>query len=155
MADVDSDNMGGFRLIDIPSTFVDAKTPEHIILREVVDCGYDEECTFAIKLALEEAMTNAVRHGNRGDTSKHIRVRYRVTPAEVIIHVCDEGEGFCPEQVPDPTAPDRISLPSGRGIMLMRAYMTDVCFAGGGREVRLVKKNPRWKQCQANRAVGR
>jgi serine/threonine-protein kinase RsbW len=128
----------------VPSTLADVKGPEALILGEVARCGYDEDATFAIKLALEEAMTNAVRHGNRGDGTKHIHVSFRVTPEAVVISIRDEGPGFSPEEVPDPTTPDRIALPSGRGIMLMRAYMTDVQYRANGTEVWLVKKNPRF-----------
>jgi serine/threonine-protein kinase RsbW len=61
----------------------------------------------------------------------------------VVICVRDQGNGFKPDAIPDPTTPERISLPSGRGIMLMRAYMSDVSFRCDGREVRMVKINPK------------
>lgn len=144
MSLADPQNESTYREIVIPSTLVDAKKPETPILTEVSACGYDEDATFAIKLALEEAMTNAVRHGNRNDASKRITVRYAVTPEVVVICVRDEGPGFQPDCVPDPTQPDRLSLPCGRGIMLMKAYMTDVEYRCDGREVRMVKVNPRF-----------
>jgi serine/threonine-protein kinase RsbW len=139
----DPDNEATYREMVIPSTLVDAKRPEAFILEEVAACGYDEDATFAIKLALEEAMTNAVRHGNGNDPTKRITVRYAVTPERVVICVRDEGPGFRPECVPDPTEPDRLSLPCGRGIMLMKAYMTNVEYRADGREVRMEKINPR------------
>ena len=142
MNGVDPHNEATYHVIEIPSTLTDAKKPEVHILAEIDRCGYDEDSSFAIKLALEEAMTNAVRHGNGGDASKHITVRYAVTPEMCVICVRDEGTGFRPKEIPDPTAPDRLSLPCGRGIMLMRAYMTDVEYRDDGREVRLVKLNP-------------
>jgi serine/threonine-protein kinase RsbW len=144
MTFADPHNEASYRVIEIPSTLVDAKKPEGHILLEVAACGYDEDATFAIKLALEEAMTNAVRHGNGNDPTKHIKVRYAVSPEMVVICVCDEGPGFQPECVPDPTQPERLSLPCGRGIMLMKAYMTDVEYRCNGREVRMVKVNPRF-----------
>jgi len=143
MSVVDPNNEATYRVIEIPSTLADAKKPEVHILAEVDRCGYDEDSSFAIKLALEEAMTNAVRHGNGGDASKHIIVRYAVTPEVCVICVRDEGKGFSPGTIPDPTAPDRLSLPCGRGIMLMKAYMTDVEYRCNGREVRMVKRNPK------------
>jgi serine/threonine-protein kinase RsbW len=143
MSFADPHNEATYRVIDIPSTLAEAKKPEGPILLEVMACGYDEDATFAIKLALEEAMTNAVRHGNRNDPTKRILVRYAVTPEVVVICVRDDGPGFQPECVPDPTEPERLSLPCGRGIMLMRAYMTDVEYRCDGREVRMVKVNPR------------
>ena len=126
--------------LEVESTLYEAKKPEEVILREVRNCGYGEDATFAIKLALEEAMTNAVKHGNSNDKSKKITVRYCVTAEQAVILVRDQGSGFEPEGVPDPTSADRISLPHGRGLMLMRAYMTEVWYQCGGAEVCLLKK---------------
>ncbi|MFQ5501172.1 MAG: ATP-binding protein [Phycisphaerae bacterium] len=117
-----------------------AKEPERIILAEVEQCGYCENATFAVKLALEEAMTNAFRHGNKSDPSKQIIIRYRVTDERVEIEVCDQGEGFTPDAIPDPTLPEYIDRPHGRGIMLMRAYLDKVEYCEGGHSVRLVMK---------------
>jgi len=117
-----------------------AKEPERIILAEVEQYGYCENATFAVKLALEEAMTNAFRHGNKSDPSKQIIIRYRVTDERVEIEVCDQGEGFTPDAIPDPTLPEYIDRPHGRGIMLMRAYLDKVEYCEGGNSVRLVMK---------------
>ena len=132
--------------IIVPNDLVSAKRPEEVILAEVCRCGYDESATFAIKLALEEAMTNAVRHGNRSDPTKRILVRYTVTVDRTEIVVRDEGPGFQPDAVPDPTLPENIDRPNGRGIMLMRAYLDEVEYCDGGRAVRLVKLN----KCEKN-----
>ena len=142
MSEVDPYNEDTYHRITVQSTLSEAKAPEKHILVELKRCGYDEDSIFAIKLALEEAMTNAVRHGNRGDSSKHIHVRHAITPEVAIICVKDEGCGFCPDEVPDPTCPDRIALPSGRGIMLINAYMNEVEYRADGCEVRMVKHNP-------------
>lgn len=112
---------------------------EELILRETEALGYSPESSFAIRLALEEAVVNAHKHGNRADPRKHIVVSYAVLPDRVIVRVRDEGEGFDPDHVPDPTAPDRLSLPSGRGLMLMRAYLDEVSYNERGNEVQLVK----------------
>ena len=143
MANVDPNNEATYRVVEVPSNLTDAKKPETMILKDVVACGFDEDSTFAIKLALEEAMTNAVRHGNEGDASKTVTVRYAITPEKVVICVRDEGPGFQPECIPDPTHPDRLSLPCGRGIMLMKAYMNEVEYRSDGREVRMMKLNPK------------
>ena len=129
------------KVIEVPSTLQDAKRPEVVILREVRRCGYSQDATFAIKLALEEAIINAVKHGNHSDESKTVTVRYCVTPEQTVIVVRDQGDGFESDKVPDPTAPDRLSLPDGRGIMLMRAYLTDLWYSACGREVCLIKRN--------------
>lgn len=133
--------MTGFNEITVQNDLAAAKQPEELILKEAAQCGYGENAAFAIKLALEEAMTNAFRHGNKCDPEKHITVRYKVTAERIDILVCDEGEGFCPSEVPDPTQPGFIERPHGRGIMLMKAYLDEVEFCDSGKSVRLVKFN--------------
>jgi len=127
--------------ITVPNDLAAAKRPEELILGEVARCGYSQNIAFAIKLALEEAMTNAFRHGNKCDPAKNIHVRYDITNEKIEIEVCDEGEGFSPDTVPDPTLPEYIDRPHGRGIMLMRAYLDEVSYHCNGTAVRLVKIN--------------
>ena len=86
----------------------------------------------SIKLALEEALINAIKHGNQMDRSKSVRVSYRVLPDRFEVHVTDEGAGFDPADVPDPTAVENLERPCGRGLMLMRHYMSEVAFSGRG-----------------------
>ena len=125
--------------IIVPNDLVAAKEPERLILSDAEAHGYCENATFAIKLALEEAMTNAFRHGNNCDPDKHIRVRFDVNPERIQIEISDEGGGFDPDCVPDPTQPEFIDRPHGRGIMLMRAYLDEVEYSECGKTVRLVK----------------
>jgi serine/threonine-protein kinase RsbW len=127
--------------IIVPNDLAAAKRPEKFILEEAQAAGYCENATFAIKLALEEAMTNAFRHGNKRDPSKHITVRYEVSREKIEIEVVDEGDGFEPDKVPDPTQPEYIDRPHGRGIMLMRAYIDEVRYSQRGNAVRLVILN--------------
>jgi len=124
----------------IPNSLTAARKVEEKIMRQVEAMGYSPRCVFGIRLALEEAMVNAFKHGNRGDESKRIFVSYEITPQRVVVRVRDEGPGFNPDRVPDPTSPDRICLPCGRGIMLMRAYLDDVTFSVQGNEVQLIKE---------------
>jgi len=114
--------------------------PRLAIVRELQKCRYREEDIFALKLAIEEAIANAVKHGNQGDSSKTVTVRFAITPERSVIIVRDEGGGFHPDEVPDPTLPERLPLPNGRGIMLMRAYMDEVSYRDQGREVVFVKR---------------
>ena len=81
---------------------------------------------FSIRLALEEALINAIKHGNQMDRAKKVRVLYRVSPTASRCEVTDEGPGFDPSDVPDPTAVENLERPCGRGLMLMRHYMTEV-----------------------------
>jgi serine/threonine-protein kinase RsbW len=96
---------------------------------------YPSKDIFAVRLALHEAASNAFRHGNRGDSSQTICVRYLVTVAEVLLEVEDQGSGFDPEQVPDPLAESYLDRPGGRGLFLMRTYMSWVSFNREGNRV--------------------
>jgi serine/threonine-protein kinase RsbW len=95
---------------------------------------------FGFRLALEEAVVNAIKHGNRLDKAKQVHVICKSTSAGVWVKVTDEGPGFNPEAVPDCTDPDRIDVPSGRGIMLMRNYMSRVEYIERGNVVVMEKQ---------------
>jgi serine/threonine-protein kinase RsbW len=97
--------------------------------------GYPRKDVFAIRLALLEATNNAFRHGNRRDATKSIHVRYLVNDVEVVLQVEDQGPGFDPGQVPDPLTEPFLDRPSGRGLFLMRSYMTWVSFNQAGNRV--------------------
>ncbi len=142
MTKADAGASGNAPLVEliIQSDLDSARAAEERILRDVEHCGYRPDEAFAIRLSLEEAITNAVKHGNANDRSKSVRIRYRVDGSKVEIWVADDGPGFDPDRVPDPTCPARLSLPNGRGIMLMRAYMDEVCYNRRGNEIHLVKR---------------
>lgn len=127
------------RLI-VPTDLQQAKEPEERILNAVRQYHYDADAVFAIKLSLEEAITNAIRHGNRGDRTKQITVKYYIDADRVVIMVRDEGCGFQPHAVPDPTADENLERPCGRGLMLMQSYMTRVEFNPAGNEVWMLKR---------------
>ena len=99
--------------------------------------GYDDAARFAIRLAMAEALVTAFRHGNRGETGRAVMLEWRITPDLAEFVVQDEGEGFDPEAVPDPTLDENLEIPSGRGIMLMRAYMHEVEYLPPGNRIRL------------------
>ncbi|NJL32025.1 MAG: ATP-binding protein [Phycisphaerales bacterium] len=98
------------------------------IASDMVTHGYGEKVQFAVRLALEEAISNAIRHGNKGDPKKTVGIDYDVDPQRIIITVCDQGPGFKPDTVPDPTLEENLTRPCGRGVMLMKAYMDEVSF---------------------------
>lgn len=138
-ADRHSENTFETRVID--SDLRQAEQPKQEILKEVRRCCFRDDETFAIKLALEEVLCNAVKHGNKNDVSKKVTIRFAVKPGCCEIIVRDEGSGFVLDAVPDPTSPDRLPLPNGRGIMLLRAYMDVVEYRDQGREVYFVKRS--------------
>jgi serine/threonine-protein kinase RsbW len=109
--------------------------------------GLDEDAIHWIGVAVRESVINAIKHGNREDYQKLVTVEFTLAPVagpeELVVRVIDEGEGFDPEEVADPLAPENILKSSGRGIFFMRSFMDDVSLrraAAGGMEVRMVKK---------------
>ena len=100
------------------------------------------EVAFAVRLALEEALSNAYRHGNAEDPTKSITLRYELDARRLVVEIEDEGTGFQPEAVPDPTATENLERPSGRGIMLIRSYMADVRYNERGNCLRMVYEFP-------------
>ncbi|MEE9405670.1 MAG: ATP-binding protein [Algisphaera sp.] len=113
-------------------------------LARLIDCvkahGYDNRAVFALRLSLEEVLTNAVRHGNGGDTNKQVTVVARITDEKAEFDIEDEGEGFKPAEVPDPRSDENLLRPHGRGVMLINAYMTEVRYNERGNRVTLVKR---------------
>jgi serine/threonine-protein kinase RsbW len=101
--------------------------------------GYPRRDLFGMRLALEEALSNAVKHGHRGDPTKRISIRYRVNAQRVLAEVEDQGAGFDTQAVPDPLAPENLGRPSGRGLLLMRTYTTWVRYNERGNGVTLCK----------------
>jgi serine/threonine-protein kinase RsbW len=94
----------------------------------------------AVELALAEALDNAVVHGNRMDRQKLVHVLCRCEPGNgIFVVVKDQGQGFDPSTVPDPTVAENIGAGHGRGIWLMRSAMDEVSFERGGTEVRMRK----------------
>ncbi len=94
---------------------------------------------FSIKLALEEALVNAIKHGNQMDRSKKVHVSYQLHADRFEVSVSDEGPGFDPADVPDPTAIENLERPCGRGLMLMRHYMSEVSYNDRGNGVLMCK----------------
>jgi len=125
--------------VKIPSTWEAVQEVGQAVLKEVADANFDEPTTFAVRLALEEGLINAVKHGNQMDESKFVYLEYEITDEGVELILSDEGPGFNPCVVPDPTADENLEKPSGRGIMLMRSFMDVVEYLEDGKKVRMVK----------------
>lgn len=106
----------------------------------MVQAGFSDKDLFGMRLALEEAVVNGIRHGNGSDPGKSVRVRYQVNATKVLAEVEDQGSGFNPDSVPDPLAPENLESPSGRGIFLIRHYMTWVKFNDRGNCVSFCKE---------------
>lgn len=124
--------------IRVPSRLDQVASVQKAIVGHVCASGHGPDTQFAVRLALDEALANAILHGNGNDPTKEVTVEYTVTADDVRIQVCDEGNGFNPTNVPDPTLPENLCKPNGRGIMLMRAYMKDIRYNECGNCVTLV-----------------
>jgi serine/threonine-protein kinase RsbW len=111
------------------------------ILQEVERHGFNHNSLFATRLALEEALVNAIKHGNKLDPKKSVIVEARVSRDRVEIEIEDQGPGFDRSSVPDPTAEENLCKCSGRGILLIEAYMNSVSWSRNGRRVHMVRLN--------------
>ena len=125
--------------VTIPSDLAEARRVQTLIEEALQACAYSEHDIFSIKLALEEALVNAIKHGNQMDPDKRVFVTYKITASRFEIRITDEGEGFNPEDVPDPTAIENIERPCGRGLLLMRGFMTEVEYHPPGNSVSMAK----------------
>jgi serine/threonine-protein kinase RsbW len=101
--------------------------------------GFSERERFAVELSISEAICNAARHGNRNDPTKHIDIAYTVDTRRVWVRIADQGEGFAPARVPDPTTAQNLRRCSGRGLLIMRKFMDLVEFNARGNIVTMVK----------------
>ncbi|MHC4123399.1 MAG: ATP-binding protein [Planctomycetota bacterium] len=109
------------------------------ILSELKRSDFSEDNVFAIHLALEEAFTNSIRHGNKMDPEKEIGISYSLGSDKFEATVTDEGGGFEPKEVPDPRCGDNIYKIDGRGLFLICSYMDEVTFNKFGNSVHMVK----------------
>jgi serine/threonine-protein kinase RsbW len=111
------------------------------ILQQLERLGWERDSRdyFAVLMAGEESMSNAIRHGNKCDASKQIVVECKASPERFWMRVTDEGPGFKPEAVPDCTADENLECPGGRGLALIQAYMTRVEYNACGNCVTMEK----------------
>jgi serine/threonine-protein kinase RsbW len=117
---------------------------ESAVLAEKIarDWGYTDDFISSIDLAVRESVANAVKHGNKFDEAKQVKIIFTETSAGFEIKVRDFGEGFDIDEIPDPTNPENLLKVSGRGILFMRSFMDEVAWennADGGLTVKMVK----------------
>jgi serine/threonine-protein kinase RsbW len=115
---------------------------EHLcqkLLTQARENGFSDEEIFAIHRAIEEAFLNAVKHGNKMDVNKKVKVDYLINKDKFDISVEDDGSGFRPSEVPDPRNGENLYKSSGRGLLLMQSYMDSVRYNEQGNCVHMVK----------------
>jgi len=123
----------------LPSVPESREVIERAVVTALESRGCGEDDIFSVRLALEEAIVNAIRHGNKSDPNKNIHVDYSVDQSRLVLSIEDEGAGFDLESVPDPTAEENLEADHGRGILLMRVYMDQVVYNDKGNKVTLTK----------------
>jgi serine/threonine-protein kinase RsbW len=124
----------------LPSSNTHVHRAIDCVLERLSREGWTSHDLFGIHLALEEALVNAVEHGNRGERGKWVHLTCELFPGRVVVQIEDEGAGFQPRDVSDPLAEPNLDQPHGRGLLLMRSYMTKVEYLGRGNCVLLEKE---------------
>lgn len=119
--------------IMIPSNTADGLSTQEKLVALMEKFEYSMRDVFAMRLSLEEGITNAIRHGNKFASDKNVIIRCDISTEKMRVVIVDEGDGFDPEDVPDPTLEEFIERPCGRGLMLMRAYLNLCEYSDGGR----------------------
>jgi serine/threonine-protein kinase RsbW len=129
--------------LSLPSRIETVAAAAAAVAEFVGRSGVSDDAAFGIDMAVREAVTNAVLHGNRQDENKTVELVLKSSPDAVEISVHDQGPGFNPESVPDPTATENLLKTSGRGIFFMRTFMDEVDWLirpEGGTTVRMLKR---------------
>jgi serine/threonine-protein kinase RsbW len=128
---------------DLDSTLKSVDSAEAIVMKAAQELGFDDDDQHQIGMAVRECVVNAVVHGNRYSAHKKVHLKVLSGSDHMAITISDEGSGFDLSSLPDPLAPENLLRQSGRGILLIRAFMDEFELhpgAGGGTEVRLVKR---------------
>ena len=126
--------------VQIPSDTTEGLAVQEQIISLMEKHEYSMRDIFAMRLSLEEAITNAIRHGNKLSPDKKVSVYAAISDEKLRVEVLDEGEGFDPDDVPDPTADDFIERSTGRGLLLMRAYLNFFEYSEGGRKITMERE---------------
>lgn len=124
----------------IPSDTAIGLAVQERIVSLMEQFGYSVRDVFAMRLSLEESITNAIRHGNKFAADKLVQIYCTINDQKTRVVVQDEGEGFEPEMVPDPTEMEFIERPCGRGLLLMRAYLNYFEYSDGGRRLTMERE---------------
>ena len=129
----------------LESRIESADQAEAIATRVAERAGFDESERHRIAMAVREITVNAVMHGNAYDCGKKVTIEFRVSAAELVVNISDQGSGFNSSELSDPLAPENLLRQSGRGIFLARAFMdrVEVQPTSAGTSVRLIKHRHR------------
>jgi serine/threonine-protein kinase RsbW len=129
----------------LDSTLASVDRGETVAMEAASKMGFDADTQQDIGIAVRESMVNAVAHGNRYSAKKKVRYRLWIGPGGLVIEIEDQGKGFNPDGVPDPLEGDNMLRHSGRGLLMIRAYMDELTYTKlqpEGTRVRMVKLPP-------------
>jgi serine/threonine-protein kinase RsbW len=129
----------------LDSNLESVEKAEEMVLGIARELGFDEDDLHRISVALRESVVNAVVHGNRYNANKRVHLSVEASGGELTIRVADEGDGFDVSALPNPLAAENLMRQSGRGILLMQAFVDEFEIrrgAGRGTEIRMVKRLP-------------
>jgi serine/threonine-protein kinase RsbW len=129
--------------LDVATRFEMLDIVQTVLSQVCTLVGFEEETTDYLAVAVRESVVNAMKHGNRQDESKRVRIQFRLQEGALEVQVEDEGPGFHPEEIPDPLAPENLLKAYGRGIFFMKQFMDEVSYSfpkKGGTVVRMVKR---------------
>lgn len=123
--------------IEIPSLSENIRMIESFIDNAKEKFHLDDDIYGNIMIAVTESVNNAIKHGNQGDKKKNVSLSLTLENGSIKFLVRDQGPGFDYDNLPDPTAPENLEKPSGRGIFLMKHLADEVAFTNNGSEVEL------------------
>jgi serine/threonine-protein kinase RsbW len=129
--------------LDVGSRFENIELVQVMLRDSLARLGVAEDICHWVDVAVREAVANAIKHGNAQDPGKQVHVDLAVDEEYLIIRVEDEGEGFDPDRIKDPLAPENLLRPNGRGIFYMKSFMDDIQYSsrpGGGTVVTMRKR---------------
>lgn len=126
----------------IPSVPAECRKPLAAIIARLCEMNWDQHDIGCVHLALEEAITNAIKHGNDYQPAKQVTITARLWRTRVRLTVADQGEGFDPATIPDCTDQKNLERQSGRGVALMKAFMSRVTYNKKGNQVTMIKSRP-------------
>ena len=125
---------------NIPSSKDAAHEAIEQLLHALSDAGWEGREYFHVQMAIEEALVNAVTHGNKESPDKVVEIEFKVAVDTVFMRIKDQGEGFRPDELPDPRDDDYLECTNGRGVMLIKEMMSQVEYNNVGNEVTMVKQ---------------
>jgi len=117
--------------LTIGSRFENIELVQVVLRDTLVRLGMDEDALHWVDVSVREAVANAIKHGNRQAPDKRVQVDFVEAEGEVVIQIRDEGEGFRPEDLENPLAPENLTKPSGRGIFFMKSFMDGIEYGTG------------------------